>query len=116
MPIPLILFLISLFGITFMVGRKVALVRNGEVVRVIHPHPFVPELQKIKKLTSKGSKRVAYILLFIILRFFIKSSNFVKTESKMLMNRLIEKIQKSSKTPEVGQKRSFKISENNFRI
>ena len=104
MPIPLILFLTSLFGITFMIGRKLVLVRSGEVIKIAHPHPFTPEIQKIKKLTSKGFKRLAYILLFIILRFFIKSSNFVKTKSKMLMQKLIDRIQKRNKSSG-GQKK-----------
>jgi hypothetical protein len=89
-----------------MIGRKLALVRNGEVVKIMHPHPFVPELQKIKKITSKGAKKIAYISLFMVLRFFIKSSNFVKTESNILAKKLIDRIQKNnSKSLGGGQKK-----------
>ena len=96
MPIPLILFLISLAGITVMIGRKLSLVRSDQMVKVMHPHPFVPELQKVKKITSKGAKRLGYIMLFVTLRFFIKSSNSIKVKSRLLIKELNDRLKKAS--------------------
>lgn len=91
----LILFFISLAGIIIMIGRKLVLVRNGQVKEIKHSHPFVPDLQKIKYLTLKGTKKFGYVALFAILRFFIKSSNFIKTNSIILIKRLKDKLKKN---------------------
>ena len=95
MYLPLILFFVSLLGIIIMVWRELILVRNGQVALAQHSHPFVPELQKIKHLTFKGVKRFGYIALFVTLRFFIKSSNFIKTKSLILVKKIETKFKKN---------------------
>ena len=92
MYISLTLFFLSLIFIIIMIKNKLVLVRNGQVVKAQHPHPFVPEIQKIKHLTFKNGKKFGYVALFIILRFFIKSSNFIKTKSKMFVEELKNKL------------------------
>jgi hypothetical protein len=71
-----------------MIGRKLAVVRNGQTIRIQHTHPFVPELQKIKNLTLKNIKKIGYVTIFVTFRFFIKSSNLVKTRSNMYVKEL----------------------------
>jgi hypothetical protein len=77
-----------------MVWRELILVRNGQVAVAQHSHPFVPDLHKLKHITLKGTKKFGYIVLFVILRFFIRSSNFIKTISKILIKELKNKFKK----------------------
>ncbi|MCM2339437.1 MAG: hypothetical protein NDI62_03210 [Burkholderiales bacterium] len=93
---PLIFFFISLAGIVIMIWRELVLVRNGTIIKAQHySHPFVLDLEKIKYLTYKNLKRFSYIALFVTLRFFIKSSNFLKTKGKITLEKLATKIRKS---------------------
>src|ERR1035437_5565796 len=73
-----ILFFISLIGIVFMIGRKLAPVRNGEVEKQEYAHPFVPDVQKIKHLTLESLKKYEHAMLVVILRFYVRFSNFLK--------------------------------------
>ena len=95
MYLPLIFFFLSLLSIIIMIERKLVLVRNGQVARVQHPHPFVPELQKIKHLTFKNTKKFGYVVVFTTLKFFIKSSNFIKTKSVLLIKEIKNKFKKN---------------------
>jgi len=99
MYLPLILFFLSLISIIIMIGSKLVLVRNGQVIKAQHSHPFVPELQKIKHLTFKNAKKFGYTTLFVTLKFFIKSSNFIKTKSKILIKELKNKFKKNKDSP-----------------
>jgi len=74
-----ILFFASLFGIMFMIGRKLAFVRNTQILgREDVMHPFVPDLEKIKHLTRRGIRAYGYITLVIIIKLYVKSSNLTK--------------------------------------
>ena len=95
MYLPLILFFLSLVGIIAMIWFKLALVRNDQVVKIQHPHPFVSDLEKIKHSTFKNTKKFGYVALFVTFRFFIKSSNFIKTKSRMLAKELKDKLVKN---------------------
>ena len=97
MYLPLILFFLSLAGIIIMVWRELVLVKNGLVVKTQHSHPFVPDLQKIKYLASKGTKKLSYVTLFIMLRFFIKSSSFIKNKSTILAKEIKTRFKKFRK-------------------
>lgn len=77
-----------------MISRKLAIVRNGQVVHREHSHPFVPELKKIKDITFNGLKKLGYALIFITLRFFIKFSNFIKTKGILIIANLKNKLKK----------------------
>lgn len=81
-----------------MIGRELVLVRNGQVAAVEHSHPFVGDLQKIKDLTYKNTKKLGYVVLFITFRFFIKSSNFMKTKSIIVIEKIKDKIKKKNNT------------------
>ena len=97
MYLPLILFFLSLAGIIIMVWRELVLVKNGLVVKTQHSHPFVPDLQKIKYLASKGTKKLSYVTLFVTLRFFIKSSSFIKNKSTILAKEIKTRFKKFRK-------------------
>ena len=83
-------------GIIGMISRKLILVRNGQTVNIRHPHPFVPDLVKIKYFIFKGIKRVGYAVVFLTLRFFIKFSNFIKNRGKILTRELKEKFKRNN--------------------
>ena len=96
MYLPLIFFFLSLVGIIIMIWRKLVLVKNGLVATTQHSHPFVPDLQKIKHVTFKSTKKISYVVIFVTLRFFIKSLNFVKTKSIILIKELKNKFKKNN--------------------
>lgn len=97
MYLPLFFFLISLAGIIIMIWRELVLVRNGQVIATRHSHPFVPDLQKIKHLTFKNGKKFGYIAVFTTLRFFIRSSNFLKTQSVIFIEKIKNTLKKLRK-------------------
>lgn len=74
----LILFFVSLTGITVMIGRKLTLVKNGRIAESHHPHPFIPDFNKIKHLIFENTKKYGHLSLVTILRFYIRSSYFFK--------------------------------------
>lgn len=90
----LILFFASLISIIVMMGRKLTLVRNGQIVEIYHSHPFVLDFNKVKYRSLKYGKRISYLLLFITIRFYIRFSNFLKskyTETKVKIKTLNKK-------------------------
>jgi hypothetical protein len=99
MYLPLILFFLSLTGIVVMIWRELVLVKNGQVAITQHSHPFVPDLQKIRYAILKNTKKFGYVIIFVTLRFFIKSSNFVKTTSKILAEEIKSKLKKRNDKP-----------------
>jgi hypothetical protein len=106
MSLSLILFFLSLFGVITMIGRELVLVRNGQVAKTEHSHPFVPDLQKIKHLTFKNGKKFGYTAVFVTMRFFIKSSNFIKVTSVILLKELKNKLKnKNSSLSETAEKK-----------
>ena len=96
MLLPLILFFLSFIGIILMIENKLALVKNGQVIKTQYPHPFALDLQKIKYLTFKNTKKLAYKTLFALIKFLIKFSNFIKTKSKKLKKEFKNKFQNNN--------------------
>ncbi len=75
----LTLFFISLSCIILMLGRKVMLVREGYiVVEESIPHPFIPDINKVKYLTFKGLKKLLYTVTFLVIQAYVKAINFTK--------------------------------------
>jgi len=99
MSLSLFFFLLSLLGIVLMIGRKLVLVRsgkygslNGEEIDILL---FVtPNLEKIKLLTFRNVKRLGYFTVFATLRLMIKSSNFVKVKSRLLVGAIKNRLKK----------------------
>ncbi len=90
-----ILFFLSLSGIVIMIWREMMLIKNGQVVAVEHSHPFVPEVQKIKNLTFEGIKKFGYVIVFLTLKSFMKSSNFIKNKSKSIIKEVQDRLSKN---------------------
>lgn len=77
----LILFFTSLFGITFMIGRKLVLLKNGEILISSGEELFkTSHLDEWKRKTIKNLKRYVYIMLVIIVRLYVKFSDFFKNK------------------------------------
>lgn len=75
-----ILFFISLFGIIFMIGHKLAPVRSGQVALTDDVHPFVPDLKKIRRFGYYRVRKYEHMLLVLVLRSYVRFSNFMKHE------------------------------------
>ena len=76
----LILFFGSLLGITFMIGRKFLIIQSGQIV---HREDFlleIPFLKEAKHLTIKNIKILGRALLIEIIRFYFRSTNFLKSK------------------------------------
>lgn len=95
MNLSLILFFLSLTGIIVMIWRELVLVKNGQAARMQHQHALATDLQNLKHLTIKNTKKFGYIAVFEILRFSIKSSNLIKVKSKLIINELVKKFTKN---------------------
>mgnify|MGYP001576315185 CR=1 FL=1 len=95
MYLPLILFFIALLGILFMLGSKLALVRGDNTIKVHHHNHIHIDIDKIREQTLKHSKRFGYIVLFVTLRSFIKTSYLLKQKTLALVTKIEEKLTKN---------------------
>jgi len=79
MYLPLILFFGSLFGITFMIGRKLLMLQNGQVSYKDSAETFLKAqyFEELKHSAIKTIKKHRYTGLVTIVRIYIKSSNFI---------------------------------------
>lgn len=83
-----------------MIGNKLILLQNGEIVKNEHIPIKVPDLQEFKHLTIKNTRKYGFILLVIILRTTIKTSYFLKkkyNEKKEILKEKIEKMLEGKK-------------------
>ncbi len=78
MSILLTLFFMSLASITFMIGRKLSLVRNGQIEMAENPEAIVPDVHKLRHFTLRSFKKGVYLVTFLVLHVYVKSSNFTK--------------------------------------
>ena len=105
----LILFFVSLAGIILMIGKKLILekvvLENIAIQKTILD---IPRLGKIKDISIKRIKKYSFVLLVITIRYYVKSSNFLKKHSKSMIQkvktRLIHKnnLSENSKKQEVS--------------
>ena len=86
----LILFFISLIAITIMISRKLLLLSN---IEGHHHNSYLGEVlisdmfdfDKLKKLTFKNGKKIGHATIWITLRIYIISSNFVNKKRKEIV-------------------------------
>ena len=76
----LILFFTSLLGITFMVERKLVMLKNGVLLHREETFFKAPYLEEWKHLTSKNVKRHGYTVLVATIRFYVRFSNLLKNK------------------------------------
>ena len=94
----LILFFVSLIAITFMIGRKLILINNtGEHHSHNAAEEFLSEIldfDKLKHLTIKNGKKVGHATIWVTLRIYIISSNFVNKKRKEIVVKVKNKLGK----------------------
>ncbi len=97
----LILFFLSLIGISFMIGKKLVLIRNGNVIHQETLPRLIPDLQTLKYTTYKTTKQGVYIATIVALRLYVKSGNLAKN----IYNKTKTKIQSLKKKDETTEKK-----------
>ena len=84
----LILFFGSLLGISFMIGRKLLMLQNGQIFEKDETFLKVPYLEELKRKTIKNAKKHGYAGLVATIRFYIKSMNLIKNKYKEVKIRI----------------------------
>lgn len=95
MSLILILFFVSLAGISFMIGRKLILLKRGQIIAGENFFVEIPDLQEIKYIAVQGTKKYGYILLVETLRFSIRSSYFLKKKGGEIAEKIKNKFSRS---------------------
>jgi len=78
MYIVLIIFFISLIGISAMIGKKLILLKNGKIEHTERVLFDIPNLDQVKNVTVKNSKRYGYVILVETIRFYVRASILIK--------------------------------------
>lgn len=74
----LILFFASLFGIIFMVGRKLRALANGQTLPVEHVSSPSFRFEETKEFIFKITRRLGYFLLVEIIRIYVRLAEACK--------------------------------------
>lgn len=101
----LILFFISLIGIIFMVGRKLTLAQSETIVSTEQLHPFVPDVQKIKEIISKNTKKHSYIIVVKTIRSYVLLENFLKSKYEKIKIIINAQLKKNTPVDETFEKK-----------
>lgn len=87
----LILFFASFFGIVFMIGRKLSLLKNGQIIMKSEVVLGTPDIEKIKNLILKNLRKYGHMSLVEIIRFYVKTINFSKEKYEILKTKIKNK-------------------------
>src|SRR5688500_13203475 len=83
----LILFFTSLISIVFMIGRKLILLKNGQVQ--IQDSSFeIPYMNEIKNLSIGKIKEYEHAALVLVVRFYLQFSNYLKNKYAEIKNKI----------------------------
>ena len=74
----LIIFFISLIGITTLIGRKLILLRKGQVNEEGEMLFEMPSLSEVKSITVESAKKGGDALLVMIVKGYFKVLNYLK--------------------------------------
>ncbi len=112
MYILLILFFISLALILSMMGHKLRLVRDGQIMSHESSPYFIPDLEIIREVSVRGLKKYGHLGLVGLVRMQIKSVNMTKKSYGMLKEKLsnIEMLQNSKWRGLGDEAREVKVS------
>jgi hypothetical protein len=82
----LILFFGSLFGITFMIGRKLLMLQNGQASYRANAETFLKAqyFEELKHSAIKTIKKHRYTGLVTIVRIYVRSSNFITNKYEQI--------------------------------
>lgn len=84
----LILFFASLFGIMFMIGRKMLLIQKGYEFPEEAVVPIGQYFEEWKDKAMKKIKLVEFVALVIIIRLYVKLTNVIKILYEELSGRV----------------------------
>ena len=104
MQIILFLFFASLVGIATMIGRKLFLLRSGQINTTEEFSFEIPDAQEIKHVATKNAKEYGYVALVETMRAYLRFSNFLKQVSKEIRKEAEEVISKYFPHKETEQK------------
>jgi len=94
-----ILFFISLAIISFMIGRKLLLLNNIEGHSAHNAtETFLSEIldfNKIKKLAIEGFEKGVHTLIWVILKIYIVSLNFINKKRKEIIVKIKNRLNKN---------------------
>ncbi len=82
----LILFFTSLLGIIFMIGRKLMMLQNGQVLNREEVLLKTPYLEEWKQTTIKKIKEHGHAGLITTIRFYVRSTNLLKNKYQKIKN------------------------------
>ena len=77
MYIILTLFLVSLLGIVFMIGRKWALIQKGLVFEEERGMSEMEYLEDLQRSVKGGLRKFGFVLLVIGIRLYVKTTAFI---------------------------------------
>ncbi len=93
-----ILFFISLTAIILMISRKLLLINNIEGHNIDHPNELlvsgILDFDKIKHSTIKNAKKTIHALIWVTLRTYIVSVNFINKKRKEIVIKIKNKFRK----------------------
>src|SRR5688572_22557542 len=109
MYILLILFFISLLGIIFMVGRKLFLLEKGYIFEEEAGIPVGQYFEKWKRSAQKNLKMLVFVTVVILVRLYVKISNFVEEKYQQIAFKLKSTYIKKSKAGTTETKETSKF-------
>lgn len=74
----LTLFFVSLLSITFMIGRKLLMLQNGQLVQTEEVDFNTPYFEEWKHHAIRNIKKHGYNVLVITIRLYFRFSNFLR--------------------------------------
>lgn len=107
-----------MLGIMIVLGRKVALIRDGVIALNKEEHPLLPDLIKIRNLLMYTLKRLGYILVVVSLRIYFKFVNLIKSAWENIKAKVKSKLEHNIDPSNPPQASVFlqKMSEYKMRI
>jgi hypothetical protein len=87
-----------------MIGRKLFLLKNGQVLQKEETISKVPYLEEWKHLTVKNMKKHGYLGLVATIRFYVRSSNFLKNKYQEVKIK-IKNMRSKNQNGDFGEKR-----------
>ncbi len=86
----LILFFSSLLGITFMIGRKLLMLQNGQVTFRDETETFLKAqyLETLKHSAIRAIRKYSYLGLVTTIRSYFRSVNFLKDKYQIIKTKI----------------------------
>jgi hypothetical protein len=91
----LIIFFTSLLGLVVMIGRRIMLIKDSQIILEENISFGEPYIEEIKQATAKKMKQYGYVVITSTLRFSIKSSRFLNEKGSDISKRIRSMLIKS---------------------